>query len=424
MAHASLPMSKWYFELVFDYGEHRPGSPTPDDHAAVASATILSPRTGRDSRSARTDCASAYSCSITSRRAGRRRKLPGSLHRFHVFLRRNASRRAQSHLTRFCSRSPSRLQAQAGGGYLSNRCRRWSSSTPAAIDEDVRRWTPKAWRTCPTASTARTTSGSIWTAKGSRHPDRAGGGLVLQTQSESDQCRGADTARTHVRPASRRSSVAEQALARGLHGESSSSSIWRVMASSTWWCSTADARFLRAHAGDGLETFPAIHLAAQSGWSDPNFKFVDLTVTAMPIFSSPRTTPSLVSLAGGSRIWPGRTCAQAGRGKGPALVFADATESIYLADMSGDGLTDLVRVRNGEMCYWPNLVTAVSGPRSPWTIRHGSITRPLQSIASSSRRHRWFRRHRSIYLGCDGVRVLQSVGKRVAAAQTNPFPVE
>jgi RHS repeat-associated protein len=41
--------------------------------------------------------------------------------------------------------------------------------------------------------------------------------------------------------------------------------------------------------------------------------------------------------------------------KGPRLVFADGTQSIYLADMCGDGLTDLVRIRNGEVCYWPNL---------------------------------------------------------------------
>ncbi|MEO8562247.1 MAG: SpvB/TcaC N-terminal domain-containing protein [bacterium] len=40
---------------------------------------------------------------------------------------------------------------------------------------------------------------------------------------------------------------------------------------------------------------------------------------------------------------------------GPAIVFADGTESIYLADMSGDGLSDIVRVRNGEVCYWPNV---------------------------------------------------------------------
>ena len=41
--------------------------------------------------------------------------------------------------------------------------------------------------------------------------------------------------------------------------------------------------------------------------------------------------------------------------RGPALLFADTTQSVYLADMSGDGLTDIVRIRNGEVCYWPNL---------------------------------------------------------------------
>jgi RHS repeat-associated protein len=41
--------------------------------------------------------------------------------------------------------------------------------------------------------------------------------------------------------------------------------------------------------------------------------------------------------------------------KGPRLVFANESEAIHLADMSGDGLVDLVRVRNGEVCYWPNL---------------------------------------------------------------------
>jgi RHS repeat-associated protein len=40
---------------------------------------------------------------------------------------------------------------------------------------------------------------------------------------------------------------------------------------------------------------------------------------------------------------------------GPTFVFADATESIFLADMTGDGMVDLVRIRNGEICYWPNV---------------------------------------------------------------------
>lgn len=40
---------------------------------------------------------------------------------------------------------------------------------------------------------------------------------------------------------------------------------------------------------------------------------------------------------------------------GPHIVFSESTQTIFLADMTGDGLTDIVRVRNGEVCYWPNL---------------------------------------------------------------------
>ncbi|MCK6695223.1 MAG: insecticidal toxin complex protein, partial [Thermoanaerobaculia bacterium] len=41
--------------------------------------------------------------------------------------------------------------------------------------------------------------------------------------------------------------------------------------------------------------------------------------------------------------------------QGPAIVFSDQTQSIFLADMSGDGLIDIARIRNGEVCYWANL---------------------------------------------------------------------
>jgi len=49
--------------------------------------------------------------------------------------------------------------------------------------------------------------------------------------------------------------------------------------------------------------------------------------------------------------------------KGPAIVFADPVQSIYLADMTGDGLTDIVRIRNGEICYWPNLGYGLFGAK-------------------------------------------------------------
>ncbi|MEO8149293.1 MAG: SpvB/TcaC N-terminal domain-containing protein [Bacteroidia bacterium] len=41
--------------------------------------------------------------------------------------------------------------------------------------------------------------------------------------------------------------------------------------------------------------------------------------------------------------------------KGPAIVFADSTQSIVIADMSGDGLMDIVRIRCNDIVYWPNL---------------------------------------------------------------------
>ncbi|MDX1909651.1 MAG: SpvB/TcaC N-terminal domain-containing protein [Bacteroidia bacterium] len=57
--------------------------------------------------------------------------------------------------------------------------------------------------------------------------------------------------------------------------------------------------------------------------------------------------------------------------QGPAIVFSDPEQRIFLADMSGDGLTDIVRIRNGEVCYWPNLGYGRFGRKvtmadSPW----------------------------------------------------------
>jgi len=50
------------------------------------------------------------------------------------------------------------------------------------------------------------------------------------------------------------------------------------------------------------------------------------------------------------------------------------SDSIFLADMSGDGLVDLVRIRNGEVSYWPNLGygrfgTKVTMDNPPWFDR-------------------------------------------------------
>jgi len=65
--------------------------------------------------------------------------------------------------------------------------------------------------------------------------------------------------------------------------------------------------------------------------------------------------------------------------EGPRLVCADGTESVYLADMTGDGLADIVRVRNGSICYGPNLGYEVIGHRL-WTPPDEAIRIVLQPL--------------------------------------------
>lgn len=108
-------------------------------------------------------------------------------------------------------------------------------------------------------------------------------------------------------------------------------------------------------------------------WQDPNLRFVDLTgdgladalITEHDVFT---WYPS----QGEHGFSPSeRTRQSRNEDEGPQLVFADGTETIFLADMCGDGLTDLVRIRNGEICYWPNLgygrfgrkITLANSPR-------------------------------------------------------------
>jgi RHS repeat-associated protein len=92
-------------------------------------------------------------------------------------------------------------------------------------------------------------------------------------------------------------------------------------------------------------------------WDDPNLRFVDLTGDGRPDILITQAEEILWYPSEGTEGFgpPQRVHAALDEEHGPRLVFSDRTESIHLADMSGDGLVDLVRVRNGEVCYWPNL---------------------------------------------------------------------
>ncbi|MGN6566597.1 MAG: SpvB/TcaC N-terminal domain-containing protein, partial [Flavipsychrobacter sp.] len=41
--------------------------------------------------------------------------------------------------------------------------------------------------------------------------------------------------------------------------------------------------------------------------------------------------------------------------QGPRILLNDMMQVIFLADMNGDGMTDIVRIQNGEVSYWPNM---------------------------------------------------------------------
>jgi len=92
-------------------------------------------------------------------------------------------------------------------------------------------------------------------------------------------------------------------------------------------------------------------------WKNPNLKFVDLTGDGhADLFITEEQAFIWYASLAEEGFGPAQKTQQLlDEEKGSRLVFADGTQSIYLSDMSGDGLTDLVRIRNGEVCYWPNL---------------------------------------------------------------------
>ncbi|MBS0156141.1 MAG: hypothetical protein JSS38_16230 [Nitrospira sp.] len=108
---------------------------------------------------------------------------------------------------------------------------------------------------------------------------------------------------------------------------------------------------------EGWETFRPFTARLNRDTRDPNLRFVDLDGDghADVLITEDDALvwhPSMAEKGFGEAC---RVPQSWDEEKGPRLVFNDGEQSIYLADLSGDSLTDLVRIRNGEVCYWPNL---------------------------------------------------------------------
>jgi RHS repeat-associated protein len=115
--------------------------------------------------------------------------------------------------------------------------------------------------------------------------------------------------------------------------------------------------FFERTADEDWESFSTFGSLPVLDWKNPNLKFIDLTGDghADLLISEDEAFCWHASLAEAG-FGPAQRVRQAlEEEKGPRLIFADGTESIFLADLSGDGLVDLVRITHAQVCYWPNL---------------------------------------------------------------------
>jgi RHS repeat-associated protein len=117
------------------------------------------------------------------------------------------------------------------------------------------------------------------------------------------------------------------------------------------------AGFFKRTASSDWEPYRSFSALPSIDWAEPNLTFIDLTGDGL--------ADALVTEDGVYTYYPSlgdagfdsarRVPVPWDEERGPAVVLAGGSETIFLADMNGDGLNDIVRVRNGETCYWPNL---------------------------------------------------------------------
>jgi Salmonella virulence plasmid 65kDa B protein/Insecticide toxin TcdB middle/C-terminal region/Insecticide toxin TcdB middle/N-terminal region len=117
------------------------------------------------------------------------------------------------------------------------------------------------------------------------------------------------------------------------------------------------AGFYRRRSDGGWGDFTPFKSTPKINTKDPDLRFIDITGDGFPdiLISEDTVFTWYESLAKDGFERAKHAPKSRDEEKGPKLVFSDPTQSIFLADMAGDGLADIVRIRLGEVCYWPNI---------------------------------------------------------------------
>ena len=131
--------------------------------------------------------------------------------------------------------------------------------------------------------------------------------------------------------------------------------------------------FFELDTNDEWKSFKAFEEITNLDLRDPNTRLIDLNGDGQPELVITQENAFVWHASKGKKGYAAAefTAKTFDEDKGPAIVFADSEQSIFLADMSGDGLTDIVRIRNSEICYWANLgygrfSAKVSMTNAPW----------------------------------------------------------
>ena len=236
-------------------------------------------------------------------------------------------------------------------------------STAAVIGQDIHDVDPASLENSPSARMVPRTSGSISMAKGSGVLTERGGGWFYK-RNESALTRDAATEEYTARFAPVEQ-VARIPDGSPLTGAMGSFSIWPAMGRWMWWSSSdrwpASMNEPMSRIGNPFRAFRSIPNLA---WNDPNLKFIDLTgdghadvlITEEQAFT---WYPSLAEEGFGAA---NRLSVPTDEERGRMSCLPTAPRR-YRLPTCRETATDIVRIRNGDVCYWPNSAMAASAPK-------------------------------------------------------------